>query len=151
MDVTEYKEMLSKHERAAARKVSALAEHRLQTACVTWFRMQFPSLSRRLFAIPNGGLRSKTTAARLKDEGLLAGVADLMLAVPRCHWGGLFIEMKTTAKGSGVSRAQKEWASDVREDYGYVVCRTLDEFRQQVSRWLAITTVSDGLKFRMDT
>lgn len=134
-----YEEILNSHEKAVARKVSSQAEHHLQVSCVTWFRLQYPQLALRLFAIPNGGFRTKTTAARLKDEGALAGVADLFLAVLRGGWGGLFIEMKTTAKGSGLSKAQREWGANVRDDYGYVVCRTLEEFQFQVRRWIGIT------------
>ena len=54
-------------------------EHRLQSACVRWFRYQFPALAHSLFAVPNGGRRDAATGARLKDEGVLAGVSDLVL------------------------------------------------------------------------
>ena len=50
-------------------------EHRLQVACVRWFRLQHPNVL--IFAIPNGGQRNVVTAKRLKDEGVVAGVADL--------------------------------------------------------------------------
>lgn len=47
-----------------------------------------------VYAVPNGGKRSKAEAARLKDEGVRAGVPDLCVPVARggCH--GLYIEMK---------------------------------------------------------
>ena len=60
-----------------------------------------------LFAVPNGGLRSKTEAARLKAAGVKAGVPDIMLAVARCGFHGLFIEMKVGKNKT--SAAQDEW------------------------------------------
>ena len=50
-------------------------EHRIQCACVRWFRLQYPQLNGRLFAVPNGGRRDATTAAKLKAEGVIAGVS----------------------------------------------------------------------------
>ncbi len=53
-----------------------------------------------LFSIPNGGLRDKITASRLKAAGVRAGVPDIFWPVAiNDEWGhfyhGLFIEMKT--------------------------------------------------------
>jgi hypothetical protein len=50
---------------------------------------------RLLFAIPNGGLRDKRTAAKLKAEGVRAGVPDLCLPIARKGYHALYIEMKT--------------------------------------------------------
>jgi hypothetical protein len=41
--------------------------------------MAFPTMRHNLFAVPNGGYRTKTTAALMKAEGQLSGVADLIL------------------------------------------------------------------------
>ena len=58
-------------------------EHQEQVALVTWFRIRFPLLRMALFAIPNGGLRHIKVAMTLKAEGVIAGVSDLFLMVPR--------------------------------------------------------------------
>lgn len=50
---------------------------------------------RRTFAIPNGGFRDPATAGKLKAEGVKAGVADLLCALPVKQWHGLFIEFKS--------------------------------------------------------
>ena len=71
------------------------AEHRLQCACVRWFRYQYPHHVSLLFAVPNGGRRDAVTGARLKAEGVVAGVADLLLFVPTKQHHALCIEMKT--------------------------------------------------------
>ena len=108
-------------------------EHSTQVACVRWFRYAYPG--RLLFAIPNGGARSAVTGARLRDEGVTAGVPDLFICVPRGDFHGLFIEMKTpTGK---LSAAQKQVAVQIeREGYKFAVCRSFDEFRQIVTDYM---------------
>ena len=72
---------------------------------------------RKIFAIPNGGKRNMVTAVNMKREGVLAGVPDLFLPVPRGQYHGLFTEMKK-AKGGVVSPTQKEKLKELNED-GY--------------------------------
>lgn len=76
-------------------------EHEEQRELVRWFRLTWPGT--RIFAIPNGGARSKVTAGRLKAEGVVSGVPDLFVPA----WG-LWIEMKRS-KGGAVSAPQKDW------------------------------------------
>lgn len=110
-------------------------EHRTQKACVWWFRLQYPHLAGLLFAIPNGGARDAVTGRMLKEEGVLAGVADLFLSVPRHGLHGLYIEMKTQ-KGV-VSDKQKEFAANVtRMGYSWQLCRSADDFRRVVEAYL---------------
>ena len=106
-----------------------------QVACVSWFRLQYPKLSRLLFAVPNGGKRDHITAGKLKAEGAVAGVADLLLLVPSATYHGLAIEMKTI---EGAQReAQKLWQQAVEaQGYKYVVCRSLDSFMEIVKSYL---------------
>jgi len=70
-----------------------------QITFVNWFRRTYPDVL--IFAIPNGGLRHKTVAQKLKMEGVVSGVPDLF--VP--EWM-LWIEMKRE-KGGTVSDKQK--------------------------------------------
>lgn len=51
----------------------------MQRMCVGWFRLQYPAVGKLLFAVPNGGARSRTEAAIMKAEGVTAGVTDLIL------------------------------------------------------------------------
>ena len=67
-------------------------EHEEQREFVRWFRQNHPGV--RIFAIPNGGARSITTAAKLKVEGVSAGVPDLCIPA----WG-MWIEMKRQKGG----------------------------------------------------
>jgi hypothetical protein len=47
-----------------------------------------------LYAVPNGGHRLKGAAAKAKAEGVLEGVPDLVLPVPRYPFHGLYVEVK---------------------------------------------------------
>lgn len=73
-------------------------EHYHQVYFVAWFRQQYPDVL--IFAIPNGGGRSKAEGGRLKAEGVVPGIPDLY--VPQWR---LWIEMKRPEKGR-VSSAQ---------------------------------------------
>lgn len=110
-------------------------EHHIQCACVNWFRFQYPEYRSLLFAVPNGGARSKATAGRLKAEGVVAGVADLLLLLPSSGYHGLCIEMKT--RTGRQSDLQKEWQAEVEwQGYKYEVCRSLDEFIKTINEYL---------------
>lgn len=82
----------------------------MQRMCVGWFRLQYPAVGKLLFAVPNGGARSRTEAAIMKAEGVTAGVTDLILLLGRGGFNALCIEMKTTDRRSALSDAQIEWA-----------------------------------------
>ena len=47
-----------------------------------------------LYAVPNGGLRSKAVAGKLKAQGVKSGVPDIQLDVARQGFHGLRIELK---------------------------------------------------------
>lgn len=100
-------------------------EHEEQRELVKWFRQSFDGV--RIFAIPNGGARSITTAAKLKVEGVSAGVPDLYVPA----WK-LWIEMKRT-KGGVVDKAQKDW-HDYLTAIGdvVIVCRGADEAKRMI-------------------
>lgn len=112
------------------------SEHTLQTACVQYFRTAHPELSNLLFAIPNGGARSRRTGAILKAEGLLAGVPDLLLATPRGNNHALFIEMKNGTRGH-LSNTQSRIISELRsQGYQVEICRSFDQFRDITETYL---------------
>lgn len=102
------------------------SEHQEQVAVVQWFDVQYPILTGRLFAIPNGARTTIGTAVKLKREGLRKGCPDLMLPYPSLQYYGLFIEMKV--KGGTVSSEQKDWHSFlIKQGYQCHVCYGVDE------------------------
>ena len=112
-------------------------EDRIQEACVTWFDMQYPKLSRLLHHSPNGGKRNAREGARFKAMGTRAGFADLIFLFPANGYHGLFIEMKTKQKTSRQSKTQKEFQEIVeKQGYKYVICRAFDEFRHTILSYM---------------
>lgn len=124
-------------------------ESEVQRACVAWFRRAYHQYVWNLFAVPNGGGRSKTEAAIMKGEGTVAGVSDVILLLPNKRYHSLCIEFKqerVTFDENGKehitrtyqSPAQKEWQGAVeRVGNRYVVIRTLDEFRAEIEAYMA--------------
>lgn len=89
---------------------------------------QHPELDR-IFAIPNGGLRDKITAAKLKHEGVKSGVPDVFFPLTTPRFAGLFIEMKRSADKATKRRAgvtsdtQDDWIGYLRRaSYAVSVC-----------------------------
>jgi len=88
------------------------------------------------YAIPNGGSRNKIEAARMKAEGISAGVPDICIPVPNKHYHGLYIEMKRR-KGGVVSEKQKKWIETLNNNgYLAVVCRGFEEARGVVEEYI---------------
>jgi hypothetical protein len=110
-------------------------ESNLQIQCVKWFKYSYPDLC--LFAIPNGGYRNPITAKIMKAEGVLSGVADLMLMHKNSEYSGLWIEMKT-AKGI-VQPSQRAFERMAKEQsFEYVVVRGFDEFKETIEKYIQI-------------
>lgn len=115
-------------------------EHSHQVALFMWAAEQiasgrFPELAM-MFAIPNGGERNIAVAARLKAEGVKAGVPDIFLPVPRHGVAGLFLELKRPkAEGKRQGSAQdnqSEWIGKLQAQgfgaavvYGYEAARDM--------------------------
>ena len=110
-------------------------EHRIQSACVRWYRLQYPNMKHNLFAVPNGSKRDVVIGAKLKEEGVLAGVADLILLKSNRFYGALLIELKTPEGRQ--SDTQKEWQQKITNDgYKYVIVRSLEDFQREVKLYL---------------
>lgn len=133
-DANNYKQKVQK----TATSKNGPSESQIQQDCMKWFALQYPKLAQQgmLFHIPNEGIRLGRMGARIKREGVVRGVADLCLCVPRGGYAALYIEMKKP--GSYQRPEQKEWQKNV-ESYGnrYIVCKSLDEFRMNISQYLA--------------
>lgn len=111
------------------------SEHKHQSKFVGEARKILRPLGLRdmLFAIPNGGKRDTRTAATLKTEGVVSGIPDLMLAVPRGGFHGAFFEMKDMKKGKTSSDQDRIIPQLNEAGYWVVVCKgwqeALDSFK----------------------
>lgn len=132
-----FEEMLAMQaQKKGNRRKPGNLEHRLQTDMIRWYRLRYPQMAHNLFAVPNGAKRDAVTAAKLKEEGVLAGVADLILLKSNRFYGALLIEVKTPTGRQ--SDAQKQWQSLITPDgYKYVVVRSLDDFIREVNQYLS--------------
>ena len=111
-------------------------EHQIQAAFVEWCflnRGRFLGLSMG-FAVPNGGLRNKNVAKKLKAEGVRAGVLDWCLPVPMGKHCGLFIEFKSK---TGVLSTNQKAEIRMLEFYGWMtaVCRSVEEAIESIKTY----------------
>ncbi len=120
--------------------ISVPTEHAEQRALVTWASLstgKHPEL-RLLFAIPNGGARSKAAAGKLKAEGVKPGVPDLCLPVARGGFHGLYVEMKRV-KGGTLSPEQKTWHQALTEQgYHVALCKGQPAAQQTLTTYLTL-------------
>lgn len=128
-------QVLARQQITKPRQRPGQEEHLLQVACVQWFNAQHRNLYGLLHAVPNGGRRDKVTGAKLKAEGVVAGVSDLELKVARHGYHGLLIELKTP-KGHQ-SQQQRQWQRIVEaQGYKYIIVREVLEFIEQINSYL---------------
>ena len=114
-------------------------EHGEQEALIRRCKMsyaEYPEL-RLLFAIPNGGLRDKRVAAKLKAEGVRAGVPDLCLPIARKGYHALYIEMKTDR--GRVSIEQRAWIEVLKKNGNQAVtCYSQEDAWEALKDYLQV-------------
>lgn len=106
-------------------------EHNIQVGIVQYLRLR----GFEVFAIPNGGRRDAVTGAKLKAEGVSAGVADLIILLPIGNV--LFVEVKT-AKGRQ-SPEQKAFQERVEKlGFNYVIWRSVEDAEKFINSPLSL-------------
>lgn len=117
-----------------------------QKAVIKWARLaqrEYPCLKWLHCSLSGVKLRSAQEGARLKAEGMVAGISDIYLPYPNGKYAGLYIEMKKrNIKGQSkgvVSQAQKEFI-DYANSVGYkaVVCYGADEAITTIKKYLSV-------------
>ena len=108
-------------------------EHQVQKAIAQYLDMRKVCW----FAVPNGGQRNKIVAAKLKSEGVKAGVPDICVI----HDGmAFFFEVKkpktaNSSKGT-LSKPQKEFIAKIEEAGGEVaVVYSVADVIEQCIEW----------------
>jgi len=118
-------------------------EDDLQVAVMTWLKLQHPGVL--AFHVPNGGQRNAREGARLKAQGVMPGVADILIFSwamtywPQQKWMnnyGLALELKI--KPNKQSDAQKTFENAIKcVGWQYEVAYDFDEAKKIISDYLA--------------
>lgn len=87
-------------------KKTTLSEARIQANIFQYIWNNYPETRRLFFHIPNGGKRPIVEASHFKAMGVIAGIPDMFLAIPRKDYAGYFIEVKK--EGENPTDQQKE-------------------------------------------
>jgi hypothetical protein len=91
-----------------------------------------------MFAIPNGGLRSKATAAKMAAEGQKAGIWDIFVPIPSGGYHGLFIEMKFNR--NKLTDLQKEFGKfATQQGYCCKVAYSAEEAIEIIDEYLGLS------------
>ncbi len=124
-----------------------------QIALLKWFKMQYPELARLLVGYPAGVNLGVTARMRMRAMGLMPGMPDLQLLVPRIYplkllaesgmhfinekrfCPGLFIEMKS--EDGVLSQIQRDYHEILRSQcYTIVTCYSFEEAQTEIKRYL---------------
>ena len=111
-----------------------LLEKYEQRAAVQWLK-----LNKILFyPVANGRKASVVERMELKRLGVLAGVPDLVIPLPRGTFHGFYAELKRR-QGGKVSESQQFWLDALTAE-GYYCCvpKGCDEFIEHVTKYLKL-------------
>ena len=113
-------------------------EARLQARCFQRCWNEYPETRKLLFHVANENDRADSNAiqgAMRKSMGIIRGVADLIMLIPRGKWHGLCVEMKDI---DGYQRPeQKEWQALVEsQGFRYEVIRDEESFMALMDEYL---------------
>ena len=111
-----------------------------QAALMAELRARMPEGADLIYHVPNGGHRHKLVAIKLKEQGVKAGVPDLVLPMARGGYFGLYIEFKATPpNAAAVSDSQHKWIRKLNEQgYLAVVCRGHFDAMEQIRAYLRL-------------
>lgn len=105
------------------------AEDKIQAAIVAYIRAVAPRCI--VFAVPNGGLRSKREAAKLKWTGVLPGIPDLIVLAPH----GVTIGIEVKAPEGKPSREQVKIGEEMLMlGHWWHLARSIDDAREILKR-----------------
>lgn len=126
------------------RKTPSHWETEFQIACVNWFCYQYSQYQKLLWGSQNAGKRGKVAAGKLKAAGLVAGIPDLQLNLPKRTAPGLFIELKMP--GNTTTPAQDAMIDLLRQQgYWVYVVDKLEDFIQVVTEYMKLPDIQDTI------
>lgn len=119
------------------------SEAQIQASAVVWLNNERPETRGLFFCVSNENTRSVYESKRQqlmsgsmrRAMGVVAGVADTILFMPRGKYHAACFEFKTETGRQ--SDAQIRWQEKVeKEGYYYTIVRSLDEFKEKVDLYL---------------
>lgn len=110
-----------------------------QAALMREIELRYPEVRDLIYHVPNGGHRMKAVAAKLKAQGVKAGIPDLVLPMARGGYFGLYVEFKATIDPAPVSASQQAYIRRLN-DQGYlaIVCRGHFDAMEQLRAYLLL-------------
>lgn len=110
-----------------------------QAALMREIELRYPEVFELIYHVPNGGHRVKAVAAKLKAQGVKAGIPDLVLPMARGGYFGLYIEFKATFEPAPVSTSQKDCLRRLNaQGYLAIVCRGHFDTMEQLRAYLLL-------------
>lgn len=110
-----------------------------QAALLKEIELRYPEVFELIYHVPNGGHRQKAVAAKLKAQGVKAGIPDLVLPMARGGFFGLYIEFKATVEPAPVSASQKDCMRRLNaQGYLAIVCRGQFDAMEQLRAYLLL-------------
>ena len=110
-----------------------------QAALMQEIQVRYPEVFELIYHAPNGGHRAKAVAAKLKAQGVKAGIPDLVLPMARGGYFGLYIEFKATVEPAPVSTSQKDCLRRLNaQGYLAIVCRGHFDAMEQLRAYLML-------------
>lgn len=105
-------------------------EHKIQCQIVALCRLKGFTI----FSVPNHGIRTPRLGHYFKEEGLLPGVADLFLMLPKETSHGVFIEVKSE-KGKQTKTQSDFEIKCTKLGYRYWIIKSIEEFIKKLSNY----------------
>lgn len=110
-----------------------------QAALMQELALRYPEVHELIYHVPNGGHRVKAVAAKLKAQGVKAGIPDLVLPMARGGYFGLYIEFKATVEPAPVSASRRDCLRRLSEQgYLAIVCRGHFDAMEQLRAYLRL-------------
>lgn len=107
----------------------------IQQQFFIWLELQFPAVDGVTCAIPNAGLRTPKNGARMKKEGLKAGMPDVAMFWPTQLYHGMFIEFKY-GKNKPTDFQKAMIAKLKAQGYYCCICYDLESAIKEVKEYL---------------
>jgi len=122
---------LYKDLRLPAKKAWQADEQKLQLECSKWLKkFLYESGEPQLYYhVPNERKATMAQMARLKAQGVLSGVSDVVLPLRSGEFSGIYCELKKA--GGSPSKEQKQFLNSVaKEGYLAIVVNDLATFKE---------------------